>query len=312
APAMVAVVVEPRVQLEPTTLGRAPEARGSRQVVAGRADRDCTAGEFRLPGHRLVDFRELDRIGLGLDARDQNGLLAGEIPRSLQGVDPDIHQSSAAGKSVLEAPLAGLADGDVELRLDESQGTELALARDAHTLEIVDVELAAVGHGELHFRGLAGVDHLPALLDRRLHGFLADDVLAGGRRLECLVGVLGVGRDDVDDIDVPVVGEPIHRVVAVHVGGGNPYFACHWRALSGLSVMSPVSRQCSVFRSAGAIWCSLRLPSPQMAKPSLRAGALARDAAAAFPTSGAAAAAVTPTTNSRREGLSTCETPSRA
>src|SRR5579884_1581825 len=45
------------------------------------------------------------------------------------------------------------------------------------------------------------------------------------------------------------------------------YWLRHAAALAGVSVMTAVKRQCSVFCSAGAIWCVLRLPSPQSANP---------------------------------------------
>src|SRR5688500_6028495 len=49
-----------------------------------------------------------------------------------------------------------------------------------------------------------------------------------------------------------------------------PYFAFQASAFAGVPVTMPARRQCFVFASAGAIWCVLRLPSPQSAKPSLR------------------------------------------
>src|ERR1051325_8610536 len=56
------------------------------------------------------------------------------------------------------------------------------------------------------------------------------------------------------------------------------YLDFQLEAFSGVSVMIPVRRQLAVFCRAGAIWCSLRPPSPQIAKPSffLEAAASAR------------------------------------
>ena len=46
------------------------------------------------------------------------------------------------------------------------------------------------------------------------------------------------------------------------------YFAFRClRPLAGVPVTMPARRQCFVLASAGAIWCSLRLPRPQIAYP---------------------------------------------
>ncbi len=123
---------------------------------------------------------------------------------------------------MFETPLTRSADVDAEGRLDEAQITQLALVSDAHALQIVGLELAAIGDGQLDLCRLAGIDHLPALLDRDLHGLLTQHVFARGSRLESLFGMLRVRCHDVDRVDVPIVGHALHRVVGVAVGRGDP------------------------------------------------------------------------------------------
>src|SRR5437879_3600068 len=52
----------------------------------------------------------------------------------------------------------------------------------------------------------ARIDHLLALLDRHFHRFFTQDMFAGFSRLEGMLGMESVGSDDIDDIDVRIVG----------------------------------------------------------------------------------------------------------
>src|SRR6185437_5260152 len=78
------------------------------------------------------------------------------------------------------------------------------------------------------------------------------------------------------------------------------YWLRQLAALAGASVMTPASRQCVVFWSAGAIWSLLKPPSPQSAKPSFFLEAAASARVTRVLMKGAAATAAACAMNSRR------------
>src|SRR3569833_2935851 len=78
------------------------------------------------------------------------------------------------------------------------------------------------------------------------------------------------------------------------------YLDFQLEAFSGVSVMMPARRQWVAFCKAGAIWCSLRPPSPQIAKPSFFLEAAARARVTLVLMKGAAAMATACARNLRR------------
>jgi len=107
-----------------------------------------------------------------------------------------------------------------EAGLDDLDAAELLRAREAHALQVVRVILAAVGDTELAVCRLRVVDHLLALAHRHFHRLLAEHVFAGLEGSCGLLGVKRVRRDDVDDVDVGVLRQLMHRVVGEDAGVG--------------------------------------------------------------------------------------------
>ncbi len=68
-----------------------------------------------------------------------------------------------------------------------------------------------LGQAERDARGVAGVDHLPALLDVEGHRLLEQDVLAGGGRGQDVGQVRGVRRGDHHGVDVGASEERLDR-----------------------------------------------------------------------------------------------------
>src|SRR5437016_11454292 len=82
---------------------------------------------------------------------------------------------------------------------------------------MVGRELAAIPDGEMAFGLLASSNHLFAFFDRYFHRLLAKHVLPGLRGAHGEFGVTGVRGDDVDNIDVRVVGNFIEVFVGMDV-----------------------------------------------------------------------------------------------
>src|SRR5207245_2445425 len=81
-----------------------------------------------------------------------------------------------------------------------------------HALQMMGLKLAAVTNGELATGVFARIDHPLALLDRYFHRFFTQDMFAGFSRLEGMLGMESVVSDDIDHIDVGIVGPSVHGV----------------------------------------------------------------------------------------------------
>jgi hypothetical protein len=89
--------------------------------------------------------------------------------------------------------------------------------RKPDTLNGVWVEAAAVPNGQQAIGSLAGVDHLLAFFDGNFHRLFAQDMFAGLGRLDGVLGVQGIGRNDINNINIRVVAHLFHRVVVVDI-----------------------------------------------------------------------------------------------
>ena len=158
-------------------LGNGAEIADRRGVIARTALTDGAAGESGLPEHRLLDFGESSWIASSGRGRHPDGLLARQVSCSLQGIDPHIHQGTAAGQLALQAPDVGFRV-IAEIGVDHLQSTELLAARDAHAFQVMRLELAAIGDAQHAVRGAHGSDHLLTALDGNLQRLLAEDVFA--------------------------------------------------------------------------------------------------------------------------------------
>ena len=119
AHAAVAFVIVGRAQAENPSFGEDGVGIDARDDKSRAAIGDDAAGEFQLPGDRLIHFPELDRVRLGLQGRHDRWLFAAEITRRLQRVNADIHECAAAGQVPLQAPLVRVADAEAEASLDD-------------------------------------------------------------------------------------------------------------------------------------------------------------------------------------------------
>ena len=79
----------------------------------------------------------------------------------------------------------------------------------------------AVGDHELDAGVGASGDHAAALSGGDVHGFLAEDVLAGAGGADGVLGVHGVGQGNVDGVDGGVGGDGVEVFVVVDGGGGD-------------------------------------------------------------------------------------------
>ena len=77
------------------------------------------------------------------------------------------------------------------------------------------VGVQAIADGERALRRDARRDHLVALGDGHGHGLLTNDVLARLQRADRLLGVERDRRDDIDNVNVRIVRDAIHRRVIV-------------------------------------------------------------------------------------------------
>src|SRR3569833_1942136 len=208
--------VEGRVEAEPTNYSQLTEITGTGCGVTTAAVTDDAAGKPGLPHDRLFDFGEPCRIALGGSSRDPGGLLAAEISRRLQAIDTNIHQWTAAGQILLQTPYPGRGV-EPEVRINDFEGAELFLACNAHAFQMMRLKAAAVADAQHPVRRLHRIDHLLAALDGDLHRLLAENVFARLGGYQRVVQMNGVRRHDIHDIDVLVVGDPVHRLVVVDV-----------------------------------------------------------------------------------------------
>src|SRR6266480_4510123 len=164
APAPDTFITVSGIETEPALLRVSRVAVQAVDQIRGAAIRQDAAGKFELPDNGFIHFLELHRIGPGFHGRDDDRFLAGEVTRGLQRVNADVHERAAAGQRAPEPPLGRVADAKTETRLDDFDVAEDFLARQAHALEMMRLELAAIPDGQLAAGVPAGGDHLLAFL----------------------------------------------------------------------------------------------------------------------------------------------------
>ncbi len=155
--------------------------------------------------------------------RDFDRFLAAHKPARLQRVNAHVHQRPAARQIFLYAPFRR-GDAAAESGLDGLQFTEHFFLREAAAFDMARVVLAAITDAQ-HFAGLLGFgNHLLATFGGNFHRLFAKDVLACLERLDGMFRVQAVWRDDIDDINVRIVCQLVHLVVAVNILVGNVVF----------------------------------------------------------------------------------------
>ena len=157
-----------------------------------------------------VDF---DRVG------------AGEVAEGLDGVDSDFADGAVAAELSLGVPAVVPAHGEAVVAADGSEGSEGAGAAEAHGLEVVRLEVAAVADAESPVDLLRHGDHFFGFFQIASHRLFAADMLSGGEGAHGELVVRSGRGDDVDDFDVRVVFDLLQVLVVVDLAFGDAIFA---------------------------------------------------------------------------------------
>ncbi len=96
-----------------------------------------------------------------------------------------------------------------------AQLAELARGGAAGGIDIIGFEMDAISDTQLPVGRLGGGDHRRAFLGRRGHRLFAQHVLARLERADGIFGVQPDRQDDVDRIDILVVGDAVEIIVIV-------------------------------------------------------------------------------------------------
>src|SRR3989454_4887043 len=135
---------------------------------------------------------------------------------AVHNVDSQVHHWSATAKFLVDAPSA-LAENESAVAGHFHEGAKFLLARQAHQLLVIQVVMQSIANGQFHFRRLARSDHSITISNGCCHRLFGDDVLAGFGGANHKLWMQRRWSDDVNDIDVFVVSNPIERLVAVNV-----------------------------------------------------------------------------------------------
>ena len=145
----------------------------------------------------------------GIKFHDGSDMDASDVLASLERWTAAASRGKMASR-VIERMKAGIG-------LQAAQVTPRAIARETHHPLRVGFVLHAIADGKLHLVALAGVDHVLAFGRIHGHGLFAPHMLARRRRTQGELLVQVVGKDDIDHVDVGIVGDAIEIVVVVEV-----------------------------------------------------------------------------------------------
>lgn len=204
------------VAVDPEVVGVPGIGGGAEALDAVREDEVEVVDVFHF--FEPVDFElvagsvDFDRVG------------AGEVAEGLDGVDSDFADGAVAAEFALGVPAVVPAHGEAVVAADGSERSEGAGAAEAHGLEVVRLEVAAVADAESLVDLLGHGDHFFGFLQVAGHGLFAADVLSGGEGAHGELVVRSGRGDDVDDFDVRVVFDLLQVLVVVDLAFGDAVF----------------------------------------------------------------------------------------
>ena len=83
---------------------------------------------------------------------------------------------------------------------------------------MVGIKMKPIAKRQLHSRFATRADDLIRLSHRHRKRFFTDHMFSRPSGPHTMLGVEGVGSDDVDDIDVRIIRQTVHLIVAVDCG----------------------------------------------------------------------------------------------
>lgn len=189
-------------------------------AIAGRALPRDSVGEDEGEMVGVLDLFEELAAPFFAGADDLDGVGSGEVAHRLDGVDADLADGAIAADGAFVVPLAPVAEGESVVAPDVSNRAAFALSAEPHGLEVVGFKVASIADAEALFELLCLVYHFDRLLQVAGHRLFAHHVFTGAKGAEREF-VVGAGRgDDVDDLDLGVVGDCFEVLVSVNLAFG--------------------------------------------------------------------------------------------